>query len=141
MSIDLVINAPQTPARIVSIKSMQLSMAGDLNGWLDLFADDAVLQDPYGPSPMDPDGLGRVGKEAIAKFGATFIKPDSIRFEIRQTITSGSACVNIGTIYAKRPDGSVSWNEVVNVYEVNDAGKILLLCSYWDFDSSMKTSF
>jgi len=141
MSIDLVINAPKTPARLASIASMQLAMAGDAEGWLDLFAEDAVLQDPYGVSPMDPTGRGRVGKEEIAKFCGVFIKPDNIRFEIRQTVTSGHACVNIGTIFAKRPGGSVGWNEVVNVYEVDDAGKILLLRAYWDFDANLKTAF
>jgi len=141
MSIDLVINAPKTPARLASIESMQRAMAGDAEGWLDLFAENAVLQDPYGVSPMDPTGEGRIGKEEIGKFCEVFIKPDTIRFEIRQTVTSGHACVNIGTIFAKRPGGSIGWNEVVNVYEVDDAGKISLLRAYWDFDANMKTAF
>lgn len=141
MSIDLVLNAPKTPARTASIESMRRSMAGDGPGWLDLFAEDAIVQDPYGPSPMDPEGKGRVGKSEIEAFCANYIKPDTIRFEIRQTVTSGPACVNIGTIYAKRPDGKVAWNEVVNVYEVNDAGKITLLRSYWDFDANMQSAF
>jgi len=141
MSIELVIQAPKTPARLASIESMKLAMAGDAEAWIDLFAEEAVLQDPYGVSPMDPTGKGRVGKQAIAAFCSVFIKPDTIRFEIRQTVTSGHACVNIGTIFAKRPDGSVGWNEVVNVYEVDDAGKILLLRAYWDFDANMKTAF
>ena len=141
MSIDLVIHAPKTPARLASIESMQLAMAGDAERWLALFAEDAILQDPYGVSPMDPSGQGRVGKEQIAKFSSAFIKPDSIRFEIRQTITSGHACVNVGTIFAKRPGGSVGWNEVVNVYEVDDVGKIVLLRAYWDFDANLKTTF
>lgn len=141
MSIDLVINAPRTPARLASIQSMKLAMAGDAEGWLDLFAEHAVVQDPYGPSPMDPSGVGRVGKAEIAKFSSAFIKPGMIRFEIRQTLTSGHACVNVGTIVAKRPGGSVGWNEVVNVYEVDAAGKITLLRAYWDFDANMKTAF
>jgi ketosteroid isomerase-like protein len=141
MSIDIVKSAPQTPARAASIRSMQLSEAGDGAAWLELFADDAVVQDPYGPSPMDPSGQGHVGKEAIGKFCAAYIRPDSIRFEIRQTVTSGAACVNVGTIFAKRPDGTASWSEVVNVYEVNAAGKITLLRSYWDFDAGSKATF
>ena len=141
MSIDLVLNAPKTPARTASIKSMQLSMAGDAQGWLDLFAEDAILQDPYGPSPMDPKGRGQVGKAAIEKFCAAYIKPDTIRFEIRQTLNGNGACVNVGTIFAKGPDGSLAWNEIINVYEVNDAGEITLLRSYWDFDANQKSKF
>lgn len=141
MAIDIVLNAPQTPARAASIQSMQLAEAGDGEAWLDLFAEDAVVQDPYGPSPMDPTGKGQIGKDAIRKFCAAYIRPDSLRFEIRQTVTSGGACVNVGTIYTKRPDGVVSWSEVVNVYEVNDAGKISLLRSYWDFEAGSKATF
>jgi ketosteroid isomerase-like protein len=141
MSIDLVIQAPKTPARLASIESMRRSMAGDAEGWLDLFAEDAVLQDPFGASPMDPTGRGRIGKKEIAEFGGRFIKPETIRFEIRQTVTSGHACVNVGTIFVKHPGGSVGWSEVVNVYEVDDAGKISLLRAYWDFDANLKTAF
>ena len=141
MSIDLVINAPPTPARLASIESMKRAMAGDAEGWLDLFAEDAVLQDPYGPSPMDPSGRGRVGKQEIQEFSASFIKPDNIRFQIRQTIASGPAVVNIGTIFVKWPDGRFGWNEVVNVYEVDEVGKITLLRAYWDFDANLKTAF
>jgi hypothetical protein len=49
--------------------------------------------------------------------------------------------VNVGTIYSKRPDGNVQWSEVVNVYEVDEQGKITLLRSYWDFDAATKTAF
>ncbi len=141
MSIDVVINALQTPARDAAIASMRLAEAGDGEAWLDLFADDAIVQDPYGPSPIDPDGKGHVGKQAISKFCAAFIRPDSIRFEVRQTLTSGGVCVNVGTIYAKGPDGTASWNEVVNIYQVNEAGKITLLRSYWDFEAAAKSAF
>lgn len=141
MSIDLVLRAPQTPARVASIKSMQYSMSGNAKAWLDLFADDAIVQDPYGPSPMNPGGQGHLGKAAIEKFCAAYIQPDRIRFEVRQTLTSGPACVNVGTIFAKGFDGRFAWNEVINVYEVDAAGKITLLRSYWDYEANQKTPF
>jgi steroid delta-isomerase len=141
MSIDLVLRAPQTPARVASIKSMQHSMKGEAQAWLDLFADDAIVQDPYGPSPMNPSGQGHHGKAAIGKFCAAYIQPDRIRFEVRQTLTSGPACVNVGTIFAKSFDGRYAWNEVINVYEVNAAGKITLLRSYWDYEANQKSAF
>jgi ketosteroid isomerase-like protein len=141
MSIQIALEAPQTPARAASVKSMQLAMAGKGEEWLELFADDAVVQDPYGRSPMDPAGQGHRGKEAIRKFCAAHIRPGAIGFEIRQTVTSGDACVNVGTITTRRPDGSVQWSEVVNVYEVDGEGKITLLRSYWDFEAAQRTSF
>jgi hypothetical protein len=47
MSIDLVINAPKTPARLASIESMQIAMAGDAERWLDLFSEDANLKTAF----------------------------------------------------------------------------------------------
>lgn len=141
MSIQIVLDAPQTPARTASVRSMQLAMAGKGAEWLDLFAEDAVVQDPYGPSPYDPEGKGHRGKEAIRRFCAAHIRPGAIAFAIRQTLTSGSACVNVGTLVAKRPGGGVQWCEIVNVYEVNDQGRITLLRSYWDFEAATKTAF
>lgn len=121
---------------------MECSMAGDADGWLALFADDAVVQDPYGPSPMDPSGEGRVGKKAIAEFCAAYIKPDTIRFEIRQTMSANPNCVvNVGTIFVKGPEGRMGWTEVINVYETNDEGLITLLRSYWDFEAQIKTFY
>jgi len=141
MSIEVVLSAPQTPARRASIESMKAAMDGDARAWVDLFSEDAVVQDPYGSSPMDPTGRGRVGKKEIEEFAAVYIKPDAIRFQIRQTITSGDAVVNVGTIFVRWPDGRFGWNEVVNAYEVDDVGKITLLRAYWDFDANLKTAF
>ena len=68
MSIDLVKNAPTTPAREASIQSMECSIAGDQERWLALFADDAVVQDPYGPAPKDPERNGRDGNDEIRNY-------------------------------------------------------------------------
>jgi steroid delta-isomerase len=141
MSIDVLRQAPETPARSAAIRSMELAMAGDGKAWLELFADDAVVQDPYGRSPMDPQGEGHRGKAAIEAFCASHIRPDSIRFEIRQTLSSGGACVCVGTITTRSPEGKVGWCEIVNAYEVNAEGKITLLRSYWDFEEMTRTVF
>ena len=38
-------------------------------------------------------------------------------------------------------DGRFAWNEVINVYEVNEAGKIILLRSFWDYQANQKSAF
>ena len=43
-------------AREMGQRSMALTEAKDRDGWLGLFADDAVVQDPVGPSMFDPEG-------------------------------------------------------------------------------------
>ena len=141
MSIQVLLDAPKTPAREAAIQSIQLATKGDGAAWLELFAEDALVQDPYGPSPMDPSGEGHRGKAKIKAFCADHIRPGAIAFQIRQTLGGGNTCVCVGTITTKSPEGKVAWCEIVNVYEVNDAGKITLLRSYWDFDANMKTVF
>ena len=53
-------------ARELGIRSRAAVAAGDRDTWLSLFADDAVVQDPIGPSPFDPEGVGHRGLAAIA---------------------------------------------------------------------------
>ncbi len=141
MSIQVLLDAPSTPAREACIQSIALATKGDGAAWLELFAEDAVVQDPYGPSPMDPSGKGHRGKAAIKEFCADYIQPDMMAFQVRQSVACGNACVIVGTITTRGPDGKVSWCEVVNHYEVNDEGKITLLRSFWEFDARVQTQF
>ena len=140
-SIQALLDARPTPARDAVIQSIQLSTAGDGEAWLDLFAEDAIVQDPYGPSPMNPSGEGHRGKAAIQEFCAAHIRPGGIKFQVRQAITAGDACVIVGTITTKAPDGTVAWCEIFNLYEVDDQGKITRLRSFWDFEAMGETAF
>ena len=47
------------PAREVAVRSMSAVEAGDREAWLALFADDAIIEDPIGPSPMNESGEPR----------------------------------------------------------------------------------
>jgi hypothetical protein len=84
-------------------------------------------------------GTSRQGRNREILCGSH--RPGGIRFQIRQTGGGGNACVAVGTITTKSPDGKVAWCEVVNLYEVDEAGKITLLRSYWDFDAMVKSVF
>ena len=44
-------------AQEASRKSSKYVVEGARQAWLDLFADDALVQDPVGVSPLDPTGL------------------------------------------------------------------------------------
>lgn len=57
-----------------NIQSITLAMKGDREGWLALYADDAVVKDPVGKSPFDTSGEGHKGKAGIAKFWDTVIE-------------------------------------------------------------------
>ena len=43
-------------ARDLGRASMAAVESGDRQAWLDLFADDAIVEDPIGPSAFDPEG-------------------------------------------------------------------------------------
>ena len=55
-------------ARELGMRSRAAVHDRDRDGWLALFASDALVQDPIGPSPFDPEGKGHRGIDAIAGF-------------------------------------------------------------------------
>ena len=77
-------------ARELGIRSRAAVAAGDRDGWLALFADDAVVADPIGPSPFDPEGKGHHGRERIAAFYDSVIATsEAIRFEFTESYLCG----------------------------------------------------
>ena len=58
--------------------------------WLDVMADDVVIEDPIGVSPLDPVGRGHRGKEAVGAFWDQNIERSSIQIEpSTATVTIG----------------------------------------------------
>lgn len=122
------------PARCASIASMQAVEAGDRDGWLGLFAPDAHVADPVGPSPLDPTGDGHHGSAAIAAFYDTVIAQAEVRFVIRESYAAGAECANVGTITSTFPDGTAGVVDGVYVYRVDDQGRLVSVRAYWQFD-------
>ncbi|HNP11905.1 MAG TPA: nuclear transport factor 2 family protein, partial [Mycobacterium sp.] len=73
-------------------------MAHDKQAWLAVFADDAVIEDPIGPSHFDPEGKGHRGKGAIAKFYDMAIAPSRLTFNFEKTYECGNEEANVGHI-------------------------------------------
>jgi steroid Delta-isomerase len=124
-------------ARELGIRSRAAVHARDRDGWLDLFADDAVVQDPIGPSPFDPDGTGHHGKEAIAAFYDSVIGPsDAISFEIEQSYLCGDEVADVGVIRSTLAGGThQAVVRGVYTYRSNGAGKLAALRAFWEFDA------
>jgi steroid Delta-isomerase len=119
----------------MSKRSMETTEAKDRDGWLALFADDAVVEDPVGPSFIDPDGTGQRGKQAITAFYDNVIsQSESIKFTIRQTIECGDEVANIGEIKITLPGNQVGIVPMANIYKVNAEGKLASLRSFWEQD-------
>jgi steroid delta-isomerase len=126
---------PSHPAREMSIRSVTAVESGDCDGWLALFADDGVVQDPIGPSPLDPSGAGHRGKEAIAAFWDNVIAQGQIEFDVRESYAGGNECANVATITTTFPSGDKAIVDVVSTYRIDDAGQLAALRAFWEFDA------
>lgn len=125
------------PARLASQRSMQAVQAKTKAAWLELFADDAIIEDPVGTSPLDPDGKGHVGKAAIGAFWDQNIAANQIAFDIRHSYACGNEVANVGVITTTLPTGMRALAEGVFVYKVNAAGKLVSLRAFWEFEKMM----
>ncbi|WP_370247054.1 nuclear transport factor 2 family protein [Nocardioides sp.] len=137
-------NAPNDPhpARAASQRSYSAVAKGDLAEWLTVYAEDAVLEDPVGPSMFDPEGKGHRGHAGIAAFWEAAIAPiASFRFEIEDSFANpgSNTCANIGRITTTFPDGSSSVTDLIMVYVVDDDGRVLSMRAFWEPERTMAT--
>ncbi len=110
--------------------------AGDREGWLALFTDDAVVEDPIGPSAFDPEGRGHRGREAIAAFYDTVIAPnESLAFTINQSFLCGDEIANVGVIRITLAGGAAVEVDGVYTYRRSPDGRIASLRAYWEPDA------
>ena len=123
-------------ARDLARASVAAVEAGDRDGWLALFADDAIVEDPIGPSAFDPEGKGHRGATAIAAFYDNVIGAnESIKFDIRQSFLCGDEIANVGLIRITVAPGMVVEVDGVYTYRRSPDGKIAALRAYWEPDS------
>jgi steroid Delta-isomerase len=122
------------PARRAGQNSMQRVQAKDKNGWLTLFAEDAVIEDPVGISPLDPTGNGHRGREAIGRFWDTVIAPGNVAMRVRESYASGNECANVVSLVNRMASGVEIGTDCVIVYRVDEQGRIVSLRAFWEFE-------
>jgi steroid delta-isomerase len=124
-------------ARELGIRSRAAVQAGDREAWLDLFDPDAVVQDPIGPSPFDPEGTGHHGRAAIAAFYDEVIGPSAaISFEITESYLCGDEVADVGIIRTTLAGGQhQAVVHGVYTYRSNGAGKLASLRAFWEFEA------
>ncbi|MDT0203468.1 nuclear transport factor 2 family protein [Nocardioides sp. AE5] len=128
------------PARRASQRSYDAVSRKAKDEWLALFADDAVLADPVGPSFFDETGEGHKGKAAIAGFWEMAIAPvERFQFTIRDSFANGNACANIGTFSTRMADGTLADTDLIAVYRINDEGLITAMNAHWEVERTMAT--
>jgi len=105
---------------------MAAIQAKSQDAWLACFADDAVSYNPVGTPPI----RGREGlSQMFQKFVAVF---QDIKFTAESMFVAGNEAAVKYTINGKGKNGRLVAVEGINVYEVNDRGKIQTVRAYWN---------
>jgi hypothetical protein len=122
--------------RELARKSQAAAGVKDRETWLGLFAPDAVVEDPIGPSPFDPEGAGHHGTAGITAFYDNVIdQVDSIVFDIDRTYICGNEMADIGRIHMRLPGGThQAVVDGVFTYRCDDAGRLIALRAFWEID-------
>ena len=123
---------PKTKAQELGFLSRDYAVAKDKQNWLDLFAEEAIVQDPIGKSPLDPVGDGHKGKEAIENFYDTVIANGNIEFNILESIPCADECANFAQIVNVVGDVKIETQMIV-IYRINSNDKIVSLRAFWDY--------
>lgn len=126
------------PARRAALLSREYVHSKNREGWLGLYAEDGIIEDPIGVSPIDPAGKGHRGPAAREAFWDSFIAPSNINVDILDSYAAGSEVANhaIITTTIDTGGGKALQQKVHGVftYHVNDEGKLLSLRGYWEVD-------
>ncbi|BBY05890.1 nuclear transport factor 2 family protein [Mycobacterium noviomagense] len=128
------------PAHAAGRRSREAVQAKDKQAWLEVFADDAIVEDPIGPSAYDPEGKGHRGRDAISAFWDKAIAPtDKIEFDFLDTFQCGNEEANVGNIVITMGGHQIT-AEGVFTYKANDDGKLVALRAYWEMDRAAATA-
>ena len=124
--------ANEHPARLAAQRSMDAVHKKDKEAWVANFADDGIVEDPVGPSMLDPDGKGHRGKAAIAAFWDKLIGPNRVFFDVRDSYANGTECANVGSVTTVLPNGAIMIVNGVFTYRVDASGKVAALRAFWE---------
>ena len=126
------------PARRAALLSREYVHSKNREGWLGLYARDAIIEDPIGVSPIDPEGKGHRGQAAREAFWDNFIAPANISIDILDSYAAGNEVANhvIISVSIDMGEGKALQQKVHGVitYEVDEQGKLLALRAYWEID-------
>ena len=106
----------------------------DLIRVVESFADDAIVRDPVGKSPHDPEGRGFAGRQRLAEFWDTMIATGNLVIVPHKRIPVGEHICCVVMTAANYIGGLKTYIEMVACYEVNAAGKLVSLNVYWDIE-------
>jgi len=132
----------QYQARRASLWSREYVHNHDKAGWLGLFAEGGIIEDPIGVSPLDQKGEGHKTPAEREAFWDQNIANSDIKITIHHSYAAANEVANHVTLDILIPLGDKKFRQQTKgifTYHVDEQGKILSLRGYWEFDESMKT--
>jgi steroid Delta-isomerase len=111
----------------VAAQAMRSVELGERDGWLGMFAADALLEDPVGHVPP------RRSADERAEFWDTAIAGlEQVRFETRRVHEAPGEAVVLAEITARAPGGATATYDAAIHYVLDDGGAIVSLRAFWD---------
>ncbi len=126
----------------MSLRSRECLNTKDKKAWLAMWAEDGIIEDPIGPTVLDPDGKGHSTPEAREAFYDRNIGNADIEYIIHDTYTSHLECANIVTLNVLININGKKYSQQVNgvfTYSCNEQGKLTALRGFWEFEEGMAT--
>ena len=134
-------NAPggDHPAQIMAQRSLDAVGRGAKDEWVnEIYAPDATIEDPVGPSIFDPEGKGHRGRDEIAAFWDLTIAPISkFHFTIHDSFANGNTCASVARFDTTLPDGSTASTDIVTIHTIGDDGKIVPMRAHWEMERTI----
>lgn len=126
------------PARAAAFKSMDAASRGCAADWLALFAPDAIVEDPVGPSMFDPPGNGHRGPAERKAFWENVVsQAERLEFHIHDSIAAGNEVINLGEVRSFLADGNVMSAEGAFLYRIDEDGLLVSVRAFWDIDRAL----
>lgn len=97
----------------------------DKQAFLDVFTDDGVVLDPVGT----PEHAGREARAAF--WDGVHSLAESLSFDVHQVHVCADQAAMVFTINARTGGGGMAI-DAVDIFRVNDDGKIAGVSAYWD---------
>ncbi len=107
-----------------------------------MWAEDGIIEDPIGPSVLDPDGTGHSTPAAREAFYDQNIANSEIEYIIHDTYTAHLECANIVTLNVLLNMDGKRYSQQVNgvfTYSCNEEGKLTALRGFWEFEEGVAT--
>jgi steroid delta-isomerase len=124
------------PAMTAARSSWRCVQARDREAWLDLMADDIVMEDPIGIAPTNPDGRGIRGKAAVAAFWDASMSKMDIHIDTHESFAAANESAHRMTLTTTFPNGGGMTVNGIFTYRVDERGKLTNLRGYWSLDEA-----